>query len=198
MLGSRKRPVIVIQSGFFTVAALILLLIPVKWVISWIIAATIHEAGHCVAVILCRANIRRIRIGAFGARIETCPLSVGKEMFCVAAGPICGLVPVLLSRYIPNIAVCAFFQTIFNLIPVKNHDGGRLVYCALQSIFSKSTADKLCWLIDKTVTALLIILLGLFIIKTAGIITAIAVCLITTGVAIAGKIPCKWGKVIVQ
>lgn len=106
-------------------AALWLLLIPLKWVLGAVLAAAVHELGHLAAVRACGGRVHAIEIGPTGARIETGPMEPGAELLCALAGPVAGGLVCLAWRWVPEAAVMALFQTAFNLLPIFPLDGGR-------------------------------------------------------------------------
>lgn len=110
--------------------ALIILVFPISWLIPMVTAALVHELGHYIAVRWFGRRISSIKIGISGARMRTCGLSKGQELICILAGPIFGLFPLLVFRWMPRLAVCALLQSAFNLLPVYPLDGGRILSCA--------------------------------------------------------------------
>ena len=76
--------------GFFPVAALMLLLFPVRFLTGVLLAALCHELGHILAVKLTGGRVLAIRLRAGGAMIETAPMSPGRAAFCALAGPAAG------------------------------------------------------------------------------------------------------------
>ena len=119
--------------GFFPVAALMLLLFPVRFLAGVLLAAFIHELGHILAVKLSGGRVLAIRLRSCGARIETAPMSPGWAAFCALAGPAAGALTIFAWKSYPELALAGLVQTVFNLIPVYPLDGGR----ALRNICCK-------------------------------------------------------------
>lgn len=114
-----------IDGRAYIMLVLYLLLMPFQWVAAMILAGTVHEMGHCIALYLLGEPILHIGIGPFGAKIETMPMNEGKTLLCALAGPLSGLILCLFWRWIPKTAFLALAQSIFNLLPVYPMDGGR-------------------------------------------------------------------------
>ena len=76
---------------YFMDALVILLTVP---------SVALHELAHYVALRICGAEIRRVRLTAFGAEMQIeneMALSYGREIFCAAAGPLCNIALALFS-----------------------------------------------------------------------------------------------------
>lgn len=116
-------------------AALLLLNLPLRWLLSWLAAAAIHESFHILAILAFRGRIFHIRIGITGAVMEVSPLSPGKELICALAGPMGGLLLLSLAGICPTIALCALVQSLWNLLPIYPMDGGRMLQCVLCMLF---------------------------------------------------------------
>ena len=84
--------------------------------------------------------MRELRICAGGAVMDASPMSTVRELFCVLAGPIGGMLLSLFFRWIPRVAICAVFQSAFNLLPIYPLDGGRAVGCILELLPDKYRA----------------------------------------------------------
>ena len=113
--------------GFFPVAALMLLLFPVRFLTGVLLAALCHELGHILAVKLTGGRVLAIRLRAGGARIETAPMPSGRAAFCALAGPAAGALTIFAYKTFPELALAGLVQTVFNLLPVYPLDGGRAV-----------------------------------------------------------------------
>lgn len=150
-----------VSGGFCILLALMVLILPFKWLLAALLAAAVHELFHIAAVKLLGGHIRGIRIGSDGARIEAAPMGHAAQLFCVLAGPIGSLSLLLFAKWIPRTAVCAVIQSAYNLLPLMNLDGGRALHCLIAALFSESTADKACKHIQR-ICAALMVLLGLY------------------------------------
>jgi len=132
-----------ISPASFILLALLLLLLPLPWIIAAILAGLFHEFCHWAAVCLCGGQISRLQLTANGAVMDTCPMSQGKQLICVLAGPLGGLILLLFLRQIPRIAIMAAFQSAYNLLPLPPLDGARALRCCAELVFPKQ-ADSIC------------------------------------------------------
>lgn len=121
-----------VEPGAYLLLALYLLLLPFPWVGAMLLAGAVHEFGHCLALCYFGAPIGRIRIGPFGAKIETVPMEGCMVFFCALAGPLSGLMLCLFWRWLPRTAFLALCHSIFNLLPIYPLDGGRAIQAAGQ------------------------------------------------------------------
>ena len=108
-----------------------LLVLPIPWALGWCIAVFVHELGHYIALRLCRVPICLIEITPFGICMHTGQMSGGETLLCALAGPLFGLLLLGLSSYMPYTALCAFLQSLFNLLPIYPMDGGRALRASL-------------------------------------------------------------------
>ena len=106
-------------------AAAALLILPLSFFMSFIMAALVHEIFHFFVLWLTGVNVNRISVGPFGAVMETEAMDPGREVLCAMAGPVGSFLLVLFYRFLPGIALCAFIQGCFNLLPIYPLDGGR-------------------------------------------------------------------------
>ena len=123
-----------VHGGFYIRMALGLLFVPVRWLFAWLAAALIHEFGHVLAILWSGHRIEEVTFKGLGAQICTDYLG-SDEWFCALAGPIAGVILVMLYHFMPLVAVCALFQTVVNLLPFPQLDGGRVLkglYCFLR------------------------------------------------------------------
>lgn len=123
--------------------ALMLLVLPLKWIGAALLAAALHEAFHAAAIILCGGRVQRLLLGSKGAAMEITPMTQGRELFCALSGPAGGLLLLLLAKWMPRTAICAVFHSFYNLLPVYPLDGGRALHCAAEMILHEK-ADRVC------------------------------------------------------
>lgn len=121
---------------FFIGMAVAVLLLPFKWLISWMLAVLLHESSHYLAIRLLGGQVTTIRLRLLGATMETSPLCAKKEAVAAIAGPLCLLPALPLIKYFPRFVVCVFVHSTFNLIPLLPLDGGRVAKCFFQKVHS--------------------------------------------------------------
>ncbi len=124
-----------IHADFCIFMALLLLIIPLKWGISWIFAAVVHELFHYIALRLSKVDVYAVQITAKGATMETSPFTGSSEVFCALAGPAGSLLLLSIGSYAPRVALCAFLQGAYNLLPIYPLDGGRALRWGLHRLF---------------------------------------------------------------
>lgn len=120
-----------------------LLILPLPWLTSILLAAVIHEVCHLIALKFCGVNIYRIHIKTHGAVIETEALSSLKELICAAAGPAGSFLCLIFMRHFPMLALCGLLQGSYNLLPIYPLDGGRIVH-AFTVILFPHHAEAIC------------------------------------------------------
>lgn len=159
-----------ISSSGLLLCAFLLLVLPLNWFLSAILAAIFHEVCHICAVWLCGGRILSVRITPAGTAIGISHMDRGREALCAAAGPAGSLSLILLVNKMPEVALCAAVQGAYNLLPFYPLDGGRVLSCILP--------ESVCAGIERLVGLLLIfcaVLLsfflrsGIFLVFAAGI-----------------------------
>ena len=132
-----------VSIGFYLMLALMLLLMPLRWLFSAIVAACFHELCHYVAIRLYCGDVRNLRIYSYGAKMPLPEMSRGKEMICAAAGPAGGFLLIFFAPIFPRLAICAFAQSVYNLLPIYPFDGGRILSALLSMLCSPPKAYAL-------------------------------------------------------
>ncbi len=126
-MGSKLR----IHPCVYILVSLWLLVLPGSWSMGAILAAIVHELYHLLAVLLCGGQVMSAAILPDGARMETTPLTYGREALCALAGPLGSFSLMLMAEHFPEAALCGFVQGVYNLLPIYPMDGGRILYCLL-------------------------------------------------------------------
>ena len=124
---------LLIKPNTYVYLTLLFLIIPARWVFSWMIAIVFHEMCHILAVRACNGSIYNIQVGVGGAEIQCELLSKSCELFALLCGPIGGLILVCLGKWCPRIALCSFLLSVYNLLPLLPLDGGRVIRILLKS-----------------------------------------------------------------
>ena len=129
-MGQGRR--VEIQTGAIFAGAMALLMLPLSFLFSFLIAAFVHELCHYLVLSLTGFRIYRVSIGMFGASMETDAMDPGREALCALAGPVGSFLMVTCYRFLPEIALCALIQGCFNLLPIYPLDGGRVLKGVLE------------------------------------------------------------------
>ena len=119
-----------IQPGFGILWAFLILTLPMKFLMSALVAAIFHEACHALAVSISGGRILNMTIAAGGMVMDVSELDTKEEMLCALAGPVGSLILVFLPYQM--LALCGFVQGLFNLLPIMPLDGGRIFGCILE------------------------------------------------------------------
>ena len=116
-------------------------------------AAIIHECGHYALLRRFGAGVSHLSVTVFGAEMrvdDAARLSYGREMLAVAAGPAINLLLALalgaVGRWWDGAYLFAgtnLVLGIFNLLPARPLDGGRLLWIAVAWISEPFTADRI-------------------------------------------------------
>ena len=177
--------------GIWIFLALMLMLIPAAWVISWVFAVLLHESFHCVALYLLGYSIYEIRFSYDGARILSGPVSAWHGVICTLAGPALSLLLLLFSAVLPRVSLCVLVLSAFNLLPVYPLDGGRILRYFLVAVTDEMTAERISGIITRVLILVIAILsLGAFAWRKLGIVPLFIplFLFLKTGKL---KIPCK-------
>ncbi len=147
----------------FLWAALLLLMLPFRWLMAALAAALVHEGGHLLTIYLLGGKVHGTGITARGAVIQTGQMGYAGELICALAGPVASFALCLFSRWVPLIALCGLGQGLYNLLPVYPLDGGRAVRCIAGLICREPerTAERIQW-VCLSLLILVSIVLGIF------------------------------------
>ena len=123
--------------------AMMLLILPLRWIFAAVIAGAVHEISHWLAVVFCGNKIYAVKIGRSGAVMDAGILGPWQQIFCLLAGSVGGLLLLTFVGWFPRIAVCGAIQGLYNLLPLETLDGGK----ALRQFFMilcPGRAERLC------------------------------------------------------
>lgn len=181
----------------FIFAALLLVLLPLDWLISVLLASLFHEICHIFSVYLFNGRLLRIKIRFMGCSIEAAGLGEWSQFICILAGPLGSLFLLILYRITPKLALCGFLQGIYNLLPFSQLDGGRLLRIFLNNCYPKQAETILC--ITAVVACILLDVLAAYLIISYGTgLWVIFAVLIWNVRMLPRNIPCKPWKIGVQ
>lgn len=140
-----RPPALRITPGFWLLLAGTWWLDPVL-LLPALLAAAVHELGHCAALKALGGRVSQLRLSALGA--ELAPdglLSYAQELPVALAGPgaslLCAGVCAHLGRYL--LAGLSLALGLFNLLPIGPLDGGRTIRAALSWLAGPDRGDRL-------------------------------------------------------
>lgn len=183
-----------VKPGFYLYCALLMLVLPLRWVWAALLAAAIHELWHIAAIKLCRVELVQVTIGAVGAKLHTGSMTRKQELLCALAGPVGALTMLLASRWLPATAFCCAVQSACNLLPLYPADGGRAVRCLLLLFLPEDRAEIYIYILE-CILRVMIVMLGFY---GTFVLQLSAAVLLAALVFSFGKFPCKAGKYKVQ
>ena len=105
-----------------------------------LLAILVHEGGHLLAARWLKLPRQGFSLDFTGARIEIAGrvISYGEEWLLAAAGPFCGLLFSALgaafwryTQYAAWFSCASLLLSLFNLLPIRGFDGGRMLACTL-------------------------------------------------------------------
>lgn len=146
----RNRLQFQISPAACILAAMLVLILPLRWILAALGAAAVHELSHFAAVKLCGGNIQSFYIGKRGALMRAGAMPRWKTLICVLAGPIGSLLLLLLLQWIPRIAFCGLVHAAYNLVPLYPLDGGRILHCLF--------GEKTCTVIESIFLGVIFVL----------------------------------------
>ena len=185
-----------IQPDFCIIFALALLIVPVRWVLGWLIAVLFHEACHYIAICLFNVPVYRISVSITGVNMQTGEMTAFQEIICALAGPLGGFLLLFFLRMFPYVSLCAFGQSVFNLLPIYPLDGGRVITGIFVMLFGVEKGAQ----IGRIISVSFSVLLGCICVIASSQLSlgVMPVILVIFLIVRTVKIPCKDKKLIVQ
>jgi len=144
-----------IKIGFLSVMLFLSLIIShSSFALATCLAILIHESGHIISARLLRIRFSECKISIFGARLrpETAFFSYRDEITICAWGPLinyfsCVIAfPVYIitkSTFVLYFICASFTLATLNLLPVKDFDGGRILYSLFSLFLSPIAVDNI-------------------------------------------------------
>ena len=166
--------------------ALAVLVLPLQWVAAMVLAAVFHEVCHYLVIRYYGGKILGVTVQTGGAKLEVTGLSNGQELCCALAGPLGGFLLLFGLRWMPRTAICAVFQSLYNLLPIYPLDGGRALRCGMELILPLYRADQVCLWAQRIAVAL-VVMLGVY----GTVFLRLGWTPILLSMVIFGKIACK-------
>lgn len=145
---------------FFALIAFLLLVDRTGAALCGLTAAALHEAGHLLAMFLCKRAPCRIRFTVFGAEIaaENAAGSYRQDALIAVAGPAVNLLlwggtAVYLSAAVASAPAQMFLLSNallagFNLLPVEPLDGGQTLLSLLSLCFEREQAQQVVQIVS--------------------------------------------------
>jgi Zn-dependent protease len=137
-LVSTNKQYLYVRPAALVIFAAVLLVFPLQWICAWLLAAIIHEVGHCILVIIFGGRVIGACIDIGGFKLYTSTMAGVKSSICSAAGPLAGIMLLFCARQFPRLALCGIFQSVYNLLPIYPLDGGRILRNCLICVSEKT------------------------------------------------------------
>ncbi len=130
-----------VRPGFVALLCFLFYISPGMVFWSFLMLSALHELGHLAVLRIFSIQVRKIRLGAFGAVMDTAPMSFFQEAICALAGPMVNIVCFfLLKGSAPGTALLSLLLGCYNLLPVFPLDGGRALRALLCSLMPLKAA----------------------------------------------------------
>lgn len=172
---------ICLHFSFFAIIAVLMLIDEYKYILWGLYACMLHECGHLIAMSMVNAKVSRIAF--YGAGIKIVPeqsriLSFGQELFILSGGCLINFISFIIFWLIGKnddmfqfFAVLNLVTGIFNIIPLKNFDGGKILDLIIEHCFTPSKTYALKTGVKIICIVLILILSALFLKNNIGNIT---------------------------
>lgn len=183
----RSLNLLTIDPWFSLFCALLFLTIPINWLLAAASAALFHELCHLAVIVLLKEKVHHIHVSLSGILIHTSFSDDKKELLAALAGPLGSFALLSLCHIYPRLALCAFAQGLFNLLPLHAMDGGRVLQCILRMCVpdAANRVFRYCTIIMGTI----LLILGIAGVYYLRIPVHIALILLLS--IFVRKIPCK-------
>lgn len=136
-----------VTPGFPVFLLLLRCALPVDAFGAFLAAMAVHELGHVLVIRLLGGSFTGFRLGFAQLTLRTGFLSRRAELFGTAAGPALSLLCALLGSLAPRFAAASLLLGLFNLLPLRPLDGGRLLH-ALLSLCLRAHSTRVCTVVE--------------------------------------------------
>ena len=161
-----------IKCGFFLALSVLILFFDTEPLTAALIAAAVHEAGHLIAIKVLGVKKEKITVSACGMNIiydgrytpYFCDIIIaasGPVLNFILAGACAAIYKETGSTYVSEVMIFSAALAVFNLLPVKYFDGGKILYSVIAIILGPFPAERFISITGK-LTALGILALGIF------------------------------------
>ena len=158
-----------IKPNTYLYLVILLFLLPIEWLLAWLMAMVVHEFSHWLGVKLCGGKVLELSASIGGIQMQSTPLTDRKRLFSILSGPFGGLLLASLGRWFPRMALCSWVLSVYNLLPLLFLDGGK----ALEIIAGASVAtvtEKIILVLLSFLAIYVSVLLGFGILPVAVIV----------------------------
>ena len=142
--------------------------------LATVLCVAVHESGHLLAARVMRIPLRLLELDLPGAKILPAGLlpSYTSEWVLAASGPVAsvllfGLCAPLGTPFFTKVAAISLCLGLFNLLPICDFDGGRILHALTAAVFGDHTARSvlsassyLCLLLLFSISACLLLRYG--------------------------------------
>lgn len=159
-----------ISPGFCALVCVMAWLSP-KLCLCFLGALILHELGHLIALLCCKAPVEGISLCLNGAVIRARITGYRQEICCALAGPAASILAgAACIRLAPSFAVINLLLAAVNLLPLYPMDGGRCLRSALRLHIRADAADRvMCFVTYGTCGVLMILTCWLTVERQAGL-----------------------------
>ena len=141
-----------IRTSFLLLVCLLLALCRDVVIFYAVIASVLHEAGHLLGFVLFGVQPKSVTLSLQGMIIEVGEeyrVSYKAECFVAALGPLTnGILFFAFYGVLPVFATVNLCIGIFNLLPVKSLDGGRILNFLLMLFLKENAVRIICFVIS--------------------------------------------------
>ena len=123
--------------------------------LATLLAAAVHECGHLLAALTLGIRLRLLELDIPGARLLPAGAlpSYAAEGWLAAAGPassflLAALIYPLKGAFFSNLFAATLSLGVFNLLPVGDFDGGRVLSAVLTPLCGERVAARTCLILS--------------------------------------------------